>query len=534
MVEILHFKDYSFKYNNSQKVSLKNIDFSVQTGDFVVLIGETGSGKSTLLKQMLADLAVGKVLSGELVTDLSLNNNNFAYVSQFVDNQMVMETPRDELKFVLDNQGCSQNEIQLRITEIASYLGIIDLLDINEKRLSGGQKQLVNLASALILKPKVLLLDEPTSQLDPIAAEKLLQVVHKINEELNVTVLLVEHEIDRAIRYANRLLVMEEGSLIEDAPVDKGLRDIYQNPHLKNYLTQVDRLILELNLPTDQQLPLSNKEVGLLINQHRTSLKSVPRKILVDTTAENILEIKRLNFRFDFNGPQIINNVSFELKRGQSYCVIGPNGMGKTTLLKTMTQQLKPQSGKILFAGHKVQNDFYQKVFVLPQNPAILFMEDTVAEEIKYQLQLSRRDTTFEAVLEKFSLKGLEKTSPYDLSGGQQEFLALALGFIKNPQILFLDEPTKGLDPNKKLELGQMLNQFQKTGGTVFVNSHDLLFAARFFDQIAMMFDGKISQFTTPTVFFKDKFFYTTEINKALRETFPLALSWEDIKRSES
>ena len=506
----------------------------MQTGDFIMLIGETGSGKSTLLKQMLPDLAVGKVLSGELVTDLSRDNNSFAYVSQFVDNQMIMETPRDELKFVLDNQGCDQNEIQLRITEIASYLGIISLLDLNEKHLSGGQKQLVNLASALILKPKVLLLDEPTSQLDPIAAEKLLQMVHKINEELNMTVLLVEHELDRAIRYANRLLVMENGKLIEDATVDTGLRDIYQNPKLRNYLTQVDRLILELNLPTEKPLPLSNKDVGLLINQHRESLNCGSRKIEVDTSAENILEIKRLNFRFDFNGPQIVDNVSFELKKGQSYCVIGPNGMGKTTLLKTITRQLKPQSGKILFAGKKLQDDFYQKVFVLPQNPATLFMKDTVAEEINYQLQESKRDTNLEAVLEKFSLTGLEQTSPYDLSGGQQEFLALALGFIKNPQILFLDEPTKGLDPNKKLELGKMLQQFQKDGGTVFVNSHDLLFAARFFDQIAMMFDGKISQFATPTVFFKDKFFYTTEINKAVRETFPLALSWKDIKKRES
>lgn len=531
MVEILRFEDYSFKYNNSQKLSLKKIDLSIRKGEFLVLIGETGSGKSTLLKQLLADLVVGTKTSGRVVTDLALNNNNFSYVSQFVDNQMIMETPRDELKFVLDNQGRTQNEIQLRITEIASYLGIIDLLDVEAKHLSGGQKQLVNLASALILKPKVLLLDEPTSQLDPIASEKLMQMIHKINEELNVTILLVEHELEYAIKFANRILVMDDGQLIENQPVRDGLKAIYQLPRFKNYLTQVDRLALELNL--SDELPLSNKRVGQLVQKNLQQLVLSPQ-IKPNTKTKDVLNVKKVSFRFDFNGREVVDNVSFELQQGRSYCVIGPNGMGKTTLMKVMTKQLSSQSGQIRFLGKKLQADFYQKAFVLPQNPATLFMKDTVAEEINYQLQESRSKQSLNSILEKFSLQGLEEMSPYDLSGGQQEFLALALGFIKNPLILFLDEPTKGLDPNKRIELGKMLQAFQKQGGTIFTNSHDLLFAARYFDRVAMMFDGKISQFAEPTEFFKDKFFYTTEINKAVRDTFPTALTWEDIKRRES
>ena len=164
---------------------MKHLNFVLERGDFVTLIGATGSGKSTFLKQFLPRLATGKVISGEIETELSQNTTNFAYVSQFVDNQIIMETPRDELKFVLDNRGCSENELQLRISEIASFLNIVDFLDVKVNNLSGGQKQLINLASALVLKPQVLLLDEPTAQLDPIASEKLLQVVHKVNEEFS-------------------------------------------------------------------------------------------------------------------------------------------------------------------------------------------------------------------------------------------------------------------------------------------------------------------------------------------------------------
>src|SRR5699024_8971361 len=217
----------------------------------------TGSGKSTLLKQLLP-IANGKS-SGSIETELLRDTNHFAYVSQFVDNQLIMETPRDELKFILDNQGQSNNEIGLRIAEIASFLGIINLLDEPIKNLSGGQKQLINLASALILKPQVLLLDEPTSQLDPIAAEKLLQMVHKVNVEFDMTIILVEHKLDQVIQYANRLVVMEASHLVVDQSTSETLQTIFNNPRYKNYLTQVDRLFLELRLPERVSLPLNNK-----------------------------------------------------------------------------------------------------------------------------------------------------------------------------------------------------------------------------------------------------------------------------------
>lgn len=475
---------------------------------------------------MLPELATGKVTSGKLTKQ----TENFAYVSQFVDNQMIMETPRDELKFVLDNQGCSTNEIQLRITEIASFLGIVDLLDQTVEQLSGGQKQLVNLASALILKPEVLLLDEPTAQLDPIASEKLLQMVHKVNVEFNMTIILVEHELEQAVKFAKRLVVMEDGSLLIDKPIEQGLEAIFQNDHYRNFLTQVDRLALELQL--DASVPLDNQTLNRVIKT-RQQLKCRDRgqRAWID---KPMLTADKISFRFDFNGRQIIDHVSLNLCQGQSYCIVGPNGMGKTTLMKVLTQQLKLQSGKLRYRRKRLDASFYQKVFVLPQNPSLLFMKDTVQAELNYQIEQSYSDKTITDILDKFSLTGLEEQSPYDLSGGQQEFLALALGFIKRPEILFLDEPTKGLDPNKRIELGQLLHEYERGGGTILVNSHDLLFAANYFDHIAMMFDGKLSEFSDPVSFFSDKFFYTTEINKALRDIFPQALTWKDIINLES
>lgn len=509
------------------------MNFTLDQGDFVTLIGATGSGKSTFLKQLLPQLATGKVVSGEIETSLNRDTTNFAYVSQFVDNQLIMETPRDELKFVLDNQGCSTNEIQLRITEIASFLGIIELLDQPVTNLSGGQKQLINLASALILKPKVLLLDEPTAQLDPVASEKLLQVVHKVNEEFSMSIMLVEHELEQVIKFANRLIIMEQGNLILDEAVDQALKEIYTLPNYKNYLTQVDRLVLELQLTPQIQLPVSNKELSRLVSQNQERLDFL-EPIYNRSSDKSIFSVKKVSFQFDFNGRKVVDNVSFQLKQGRSYCVVGPNGMGKTTLLKTITRQLTKQSGKLKFNGRKLTDSFYQQVFVLPQNPATLFIKDTVEEELQYQLKQSHSELELADVLKEFSLTDFAKQSPYDLSGGQQEFLALALGFIKQSQLLFLDEPTKGLDPNKRIQLGEMLKKFQRAGGTIYVNSHDLLFAANYCDEVAMMFDGKLSDFSTPKEFFSDKFFYTTEINKALREIFPYALSWKDIQKIES
>ncbi|ALB28556.1 ABC transporter ATP-binding protein [Companilactobacillus heilongjiangensis] len=527
MVEILRFEDYSFRYNNSQKLSLKHLNFSLQKGDFVTLIGATGSGKSTFLKQMLPELASGKVISGKITKQ----TKDFAYVSQFVDNQMIMETPRDELKFVLDNQGCTTNEIQLRITEIASFLGIVDLLDQNVNQLSGGQKQLVNLASALILKPEVLLLDEPTAQLDPIAAEKLLQMVHKVNVEFNMTIILVEHELEQAVKFSKRLVVMEDGNMLLDQPIEQVLKTIFQNDNYRNFLTQVDRLALELNL--DTSVPLDNQTLNRAIRSKQQQLKCRDRGQIV-WVDKPMITADKVSFRFNFNGRQIIDNVSLSLFQGQSYCIVGPNGMGKTTLLKVLTKQLKPQSGKLRYRRKKYDDSLYENIFVLPQNPSSLFMKDTVQDELNYQIEQSKSNKTINDILDKFSLNGLEKQSPYDLSGGQQEFLALALGFIKRPEVLLLDEPTKGLDPNKRIELGSLLHEFQRGGGTILVNSHDLLFAASYFNHIAMMFDGKLSEFSDPVKFFSDKFFYTTEINKALRDIFPQALTWKDILNLES
>lgn len=495
------------------------------------MIGDTGSGKSTLLKQFLPELLTGKVLSGQINSQYSRDANHFAYVSQFVDNQIVMETPKDELEFVLDNQGCNDNEISMRIAEIASYLGIVDLLEQEVSHLSGGQKQLVNLASALVLKPQVLLLDEPTAQLDPVASEKLLQIIHKLNQDFNLTVLLVEHEIEKEVSFANRLMILEKGKLILDEPIKQGLSKIFQAKHYRNYLTQIDRLALELNFKS-VDLPLSNQQLTKLISKKTSNLQYVKPENKSKTNS--IFSVKNLSFRFDFNGRKILNRINFQLEEGGSYCIVGPNGVGKTTLLKVLTQQLKPQTGKIKFLNKKITNDFYRQVFVLPQNPANLFIKATVKAELEFQLKENHSQKNLSEVLSEFSLEGLEEYSPYDLSGGQQEFLALALGFIKNPKILFLDEPTKGLDPNKRILLSKLLKDFQSEKKTVLINSHDLLFAADYADYVAMMFNGNLSQFQTPSDFFADKFFYTTEINKALRDIFPQALIWKDIKKIES
>ncbi|MQS52058.1 ABC transporter ATP-binding protein [Companilactobacillus mishanensis] len=543
MVEIIRFQNYSFKYSNSQEISLNNVNLSIDKGDFALMIGDTGSGKSTLLKQLKPELALGKVTGGKLSIFGEWPREQFsdiAYISQFVDNQMVTESARDEFHFVLENQGLNNEQIHSKIAEIASYFDITDLMDLGENDLSGGQKQLINLASALILNPQILLLDEPTSQLDPVTSEKFMRMIQKINQDLNITVLLVEHTIEHAVFYANRLIVIDSGTIKMNETVDVGLGKLFDEVDLRNYLPQIDRFYLEQGMDIHEKLPLTNQELNKLIQNKRNEFYYHESREISDEQSKSILDVHNISFQFDFNERNIVDSVSFQLDKGVAYGILGPNGVGKTTLLRLMTKQLKLQSGSVKLNGtklNKLGNDFYQDVFVLPQDPSLLFVADTVHDEISYQLEqenISYDENKITTILADYELDKVSNKSPYDLSGGQQEYLALAIGFIKNPQILFLDEPSKGLDPNMKVKLAEKLNKFRANGGTIFVNTHDVLFASKYLDYVSLMFDGKLSEFEHPREFFPDKYFYTTEINKAVREFYPQALLWEDINQNES
>lgn len=525
---MVRFENYSFKYTNSQKISLNKLNLTVNKGDFLLLIGKTGSGKSTLLKQLKNGLVIGDVINGSI--NIEPSDKSISYLSQFVDNQMITECARDEFNFILENMGYTENQRHVKIAEVASYFGIVNLLDLTEKELSGGQKQLINLAAALITDPKILLLDEPTSQLDPIAAEKILQMVHKVNTELNVTVILVEHSLERNVFYANKMAIIENGTIILENNVDNVLKGIFQNDFYKNYLPQIDRSYLEFS-QRDKSLPLNNRQFNKILNDYQNQLTCVRTS---DELADSkkVLKVKNLSFKFDFESKKIIDNINFTLNKGKSYCLVGPNGVGKSTLIRVISQQLIQQSGSIKLNNVNVKNnhDLFKNVFILPQNPVLLFVSDTVFGEIKFQLeQKGEANDTVESVLNKYGLLDLKDISPYDLSGGQQEYLALIIGLIKNPQILFLDEPTKGLDPNIILKVNGLLNDYLINGGIVFANSHDLVFATNF-DYVSMMFDGKLTTFQMTSDFFKDKFFYTTEINKASRDVFPDALVWNDLR----
>ncbi len=511
-----------------------------------MIIGQTGSGKSTLLRQLKPELALGKPTNGKLTLFDDDENNDFsrvAYISQFVDNQMVTETARDEFHFVLENIGASPEMIHSKIAEIATYFDIVDLLDLKEEELSGGQKQIINLASALILNPEILLLDEPTSQLDPITAEKFFRMVEKINSDLNITVVLVEHSLEQAVYYVNRIILIEAGQIQLDQPTDQALRSLFQDPEYQAYIPQTDRLFLEQQwdqiFPT-LKLPLSNRRLSELISQQNEYLHYQDHISKERVGSEIVLQVKRINFRFEFNMPNILDDINFQVEKGKSYAILGPNGVGKTTLLKILTKQLEALNGSVLIEGQNVKKmgqEFFDKLFVLPQNPSLLFISDTVKDEISYQLEQTDQPVSQELVqqyLQKYQLENIQDVSPYDISGGQQEYLALVIGLIKDPLLLFLDEPTKGLDPNMKRKVASLLVSYQQNGGTIIANTHDVLFSTQYFDFVSLMFDGRLGKFEPPIEFFPNKYFYTTEINKASRDYFPKALVWEDIVKNES
>ncbi|WP_129045198.1 ABC transporter ATP-binding protein [Companilactobacillus metriopterae] len=540
MVEIASFRDYSFRYPNNQSISLKNINLQINSGDFAVIIGETGSGKSTLLRQFIPELNQGVIEQGNFEYKSKRDVNNIIYISQFVDNQMVTETPREELEFVLENYGFDDQQKTKKIAEISSYLDIVKILDYKESQLSGGQKQLVNLAAGLILNPETILLDEPTSQLDPVSSEKFLNILKKINIDMHITILFIDHMLDRSIYLANRLIIMNDGQIILDLSTNEAIKEFSKLDSFQNYLTQNDRFVIANNLNKVSEFksfPVTNYQLHQLMENYNQNFHYVNNFISSESTSEKILEVKNLTFSYEFNNKNIVDHLSFSLDKGKIYSILGPNGVGKSTLIKVLINQLDKVTGSIRLNNIKIKNDysnFYKNVFYLPQSASLLFRFDTVKKELDDQLNsYSSSKVVLDELIKSFRFDELLDKNPYDLSGGQQELLALILGFIKNPELMILDEPTNGLDPNSKVILSGYLKNYIQNGGTVLMNTHDLQFTAQYCDQVSMMFDGKLTEFQTPKDFFEENYFYTTEINKSIGDFWPRALLWKDVEVDE-
>lgn len=605
-METIRFSNVSFRYPLAENDALKNINLSVKESEFMVLCGKSGCGKTTLLRHMKKNMMPYGNLRGNILyggCELSElgdreSTSEIGYVQQNPDNQLVTDKVWHELAFGLESLGYDNYTIKRRVSEMASYFDIQTWFRKDVSKLSGGQKQLLNLASIMAMQPKLLVLDEPTSQLDPIAASEFLRTIYKINRDLGTTVILSEHRLEEAFTMADRVAVMDEGKIAAlDSPrriggflsgrkavgnhgisaepeknESKGYDndethdragfkscDSAQNCHPMFYgLPTVTKIfhstlksagcgnnLTENTLKSPLESPLTIREGRLWIKDmveksgrvfnscygKYSGLENVEeaekRKERKYTEGDCVIDISGLWFRYDQRSQDILRDLNLKVEKGELFCILGGNGVGKSTALKAISNVVKAQRGKVSVSG---------KQAMLPQNPQALFTEISVEDELMEGLHYeegSDEDKVGKVLemLEIMEISHLRKSHPYDLSGGEQQRLALGKVLLLNPDVILLDEPTKGLDPFFKISLAGIFKKLTARGKTLLMVSHDIEFCAQYGDKCAMFFDGNIVSQGSPKEFFSGNNFYTTAANKISREYIPEAITWEEVAR---
>jgi len=590
---LISFKNFNFKYLDTDKNVLSNINLEVLPGEFVLFCGPSGSGKTTLLTNIKKEIRPNGHYDGKIYydgTDLEdlegeRSASEIGFLFQNPEDQFVSDNVIQEIAFSLENVGLPTQEIRNRIAEMAAFFGLDKYLYKKVDELSGGQKQLVNLCSLLVLKPKLLLLDEPTSQLDPIAAYDFISMLRRLNEEFSITIMATEHKIDNIFPLVDKTVFLDEGYI---KYIDKA-REIcsraWKDNIFSNYLPSVTKLHFLLQSKHDF---LSQLEIPLNIREGRHELNFLDNKLkqsfnsnLLDydfSNDKNIFEklesdpsknshnnsnslLKCYDVWFGYIKEHIVlKGIFLDINKGEFLSILGGNGTGKTTLMQILSGLMKPQKGDIKIKKGKTMGYVHQ-------NPMIHFWHDTVEEELStssleeledkiksknsarfkkvggFFTQNSSKSRIFdsenkrsiseherEELIDFFGLSHLLSKHPYDCSGGEKQKIAIAKALLSKPDILFLDEPTKGLDPISKLHLANILKRLQESGLTIVMTTHDIDFAAEYSERCMILFDGTIQVDASPRVVFSNNNFYTTFMNRLVKDYLPDCITLGDVK----
>lgn len=537
-MEIITINNLSFSYSDSDKKVLDNISLAINEGELVLICGKSGCGKTTLVKNLKKVLMPKGKRRGEIYyRGISIDKLNdyeqatkIGYVMQDTDTQIVTDKVWHELAFGLENLGVESHVIKRRVAEIANYFGITDWFDKNTYELSGGQKQILNLASVMIMKPDVLILDEPMSQLCEVAANELLAMVKRINEELSTTVIIVEHRLENIYHMADKVVFMDNGKVIECGTPRELANHLLDNEYCKALPVSVN---IYKGLKAGGNIPLNVKEGRQFISSYFAGKRGCEiypsekkegrlRKIFEKKQANKqyALELKDIYFRYEKNGQDIIENLKLRLQKGVVSVLLGGNGSGKTTLLSVICGILKPYRGKIKL--------FDNRIGYLPQNPEMLFVKDNVYDELLMVLDKKSVDNINE-IAEKLDIKHCLNSHPYDLSGGEKQRAALAKVLLTKPDILLLDEPTKGFDVFHKEMLGRIIRELAADNTAILIVSHDTEFAAEYADECMMYFRGNIICREAPADMFSGNSFYTTAANRIAGDYIEKAITGKDV-----
>lgn len=530
-------KDLSYYYPNAEKPSLDKINLEIPEGQLVLVAGGSGSGKSSLVRAIagLIPEFYGGSYAGAVYLDhkevRQLNRSTLAktvgMVFQDPESQLVMSNVEQEIVFGMENLGLSNELMQRRLIEVSSALDLSQYLNSSIAQLSGGLKQKVALASVLCMQPEILILDEPTSQLDPVASEEIFSIVKRLNEENGMTIILVEHRLERCFSLADRILVMDQGQIICDQVEPCNLAYWAVKNH-SPFVPPLAKLFASVNYP----------EIPVTVKQGRALLKPCydiekPVKVTAQVKKKTgireiarinpLLEVKNLWFAFQ-NGPEVLKNVNLCLEPGDFTVIMGGNGAGKTTLLKNLNGLLKPGRGTVKFLGRDIRNSTVEELATsmayLVQNPNDYLFLPTVREEINFTLKnlhLSDKGIADE-LLVKLKIDAYKDVNPRDLSTGERQRVALASILAVRPQLLLLDEPTRGLDYELKSELGEILIKLQSEGTTILLVTHDVEFAAEYASNIVLMAEGSVIASGSKYDMLSNSAFYSPQVNKLFNQ----------------
>lgn len=547
-MESYKIENLSFTYPEREGKALEDICLTVNQGEFITLCGKSGCGKTTLLRLLKTAVVPHGILkgsiyfNGKIISQINSKEQaaEIGFVMQSCDNQIVTDKVWHELAFGLESLGCSTPEIRTRVSEMASFFGIQTWFHKKVTELSGGQKQLLNLASVMVMQPSVLILDEPTSQLDPIAAQEFLKTLEKINRELGITVILSEHRLEEAFPISDRIVVMDSGRIIADS-TPKKVGGILKSLNHDMYEALPVPIRVYGAVENDFECPVTVREGRTWLERYSEhnllNSRLIPKADKKDVSAETAIEVKDAYFRYERELPDVIKGMNIKINKGELFAIVGGNGTGKTTALSLISGLNVPYRGEILINGEsisEVKNLYNGVLGVLPQNPQSVFVKKTVyldLLEILTEKKLSReeKEIRIKNVSALCRIDSLLESHPYDLSGGEQQRTALAKVLLMSPEILLLDEPTKGFDAHFKLVFADIISDLKSSGVTVVMVSHDIEFCAEYADRCAMFFDGTITSVGEPRAFFAGKTFYTTSANRMARTRLPGAVLAEDI-----
>ena len=528
-MEILSCENVAFKYIESTDYAISDCTFSVKKGEKIMLCGASGSGKSTLLRLLKRELSPRGELSGNITlmgkdrSELSDRESaeKIGFVMQSPDSQTVCDKVSAELAFGLESFGVKSGEIQSRVGEMAAFFGIEPLYDRDISTLSGGQKQLVALCSVMATDPDILLLDEPTAQLDPVAARELLGILDRLNKEMGVTIIIAEHDPEELFDSCDKILYLAKGKTEFFGTPALTAKYFVENA-LEGFLPETAKAFARLC----DDLPLNVRQGRAKLE--KLGVTDIPKQAVNDTERAEpyALQCKNLWQRYEKNSPDILKGCDLGIRKGECYGLLGSNGGGKSTLLRVICGLCKPYMGTVSLFGKKQKaykngSLFREMLAFLPQEPVTMFVKESVREDL---LQ-SGDKAAVENVSQRMGIEHLLDRHPWDLSGGEIQKCAFAKILLADPKIIVLDECTKGMDSFAKKALGDVLASLKGEGRTILLVTHDLEFAAQYCDRCGLLFDGKIVAEDNAVEFFSHNRFYTTAPARLTRGFFSGAVT---------